>query len=119
MHRKKLVIDIPAQAIKSKIETIKSIRAIAGCGLKEAKDIADAGGRHTIMRVFGIDDAYFEENCRILKSNGVKITGEVVEILDSLRDVGSRALIAGYDELANEILQLVLAEKLRRGNGEI
>jgi hypothetical protein len=36
------------------------------------------------------------------------------KIIEELRKLGSQALLQGEDDLANEILQLVLAEKLRR-----
>jgi len=56
----------------------------------------------------------FENQCRILSQNGFKVGDPINELLDELRKLGSQALTQGEDELANEILQLVLSEKLRR-----
>lgn len=99
----------------NKVTCIKSIRALTGLGLKEAKDIADAGGvLHEKPVSPNLTAREFEENCRILRNEGVEVNGSVFMILQDLRDLGAQALKQGEDELANEILQLVLAEKLRR-----
>jgi hypothetical protein len=98
-----------------KISCIKSIRALTGLGLKDAKDIADASGIIHEATVFpGLSYLEFEQNCRILRNAGVEVGGAVFTILEDLRDLGAQALKQGEDELAAEILQLVLAEKLRR-----
>lgn len=60
----------------NKISCIKSIRALTGLGLKEAKDIADASGIIHEATVFpGLSYLEFEQNCRILRNAGVEIGG--------------------------------------------
>ena len=92
-------------------------------GLKEAKDLSETQGTHVLpvklrpdgaIPVVADEEAYFEEQCRILRNNGCVVGPSVHLILQSLRDLGAEALKQGDDDLANEILQLVLAEKLRR-----
>ena len=59
-------------------------------------------------------ERFTEEHFRILRQENVQVGPPVHKILEELRRLGSQALLQGEDELANEILQLVLAEKLRR-----
>jgi hypothetical protein len=54
------------------------------------------------------------EQMRVIRAEGGIIGPGVHEMLTELRDLAKRALEEHEDELANEILQLVLAEKLRR-----
>jgi len=104
----------------NKVAVIKAIRELSGVGLKEAKDISEMNHLHLLelRRPAAVDDEWFErqinEQCRILRQNGVTVDGTIHFILQELRDLASKALVQGDDELANEILQLVLAEKLRR-----
>ena len=106
--------------ILNKVEVIKAIRVLTGLGLKEAKDASefprpqtfDIAG--TILTSYGNPDSEIENQFRIMRNNGVDVGPPVYKILESLRQLGSQALLQGEDELANEILQLVLAEKLRR-----
>lgn len=119
MEEQRFNIVCPA-SIANKIEVIKAIRTLTGLGLKEAKDATECIGN----RVFDIQLSNFssandpqraiEEQFRILRNNGVEVGEPVWEIIESLRKLGSDALLQGEDDLANEILQLVLAEKLRR-----
>jgi hypothetical protein len=102
-------------SVPNKVTCIKAIRMLTGLGLKESKDISDAGGVLHELAVFSpMGSRDFEDNCRILRNEGVEVNGSVHMILQDLRDLGAQALKQGEDELANEILQLVLAEKLRR-----
>lgn len=104
----------------NKVQVIKAIRTLTGLGLKEAKDVSERAGKQT----FDIKHTYFgscanleeaiDEQFKILRHNNVEVDGPVYYIIESLRKLGSDALLQGEDELANEILQLVLAEKLRR-----
>ncbi len=101
--------------IAQRVTCIKAIRQLTGLGLKEAKDLQDEA--HTLHRratMSGLSQAIFEEACRTLRNEGVEVNGSVHLILQDLRNLGAQALSQGEDELANEILQLVLAEKLRR-----
>lgn len=106
--------------IPNKVEAIKAIRMLTGLGLKEAKDASERSGPQT----FDIHQANFahqvdpqrgiDEQFRLLRNNGIEVGEPVWKIIEDLRKLGSQALLQGEDELANEILQLVLAEKLRR-----
>lgn len=112
----------------NKVESIKAIRTLTGFGLKESKDITDVPGPITIPLLNrsynGIGpgqaatdvfrEREIEEQCRILRNNGFIVGGQVHKILQGLRELATDALRQGDDELANEILQLVLVEKLRR-----
>lgn len=102
-----------------KIVVIKALRSISNMGLKEAKDLSESTGRNIIPVVAagwpgGNDEVYLEEQCRILRNSGCEVGQSIHQILQSLRDLAAEALTQGEDEIANEILQLVLAEKLRR-----
>lgn len=115
----KFTITCP-NTLPNKVEVIRSIRTLTGLGLKEAKDASEKYGPQT----FDIKESNFatfydpqrgiEEQFRILRANGVEVGEPVFKILESLRKLGADALLQGEDELANEILQLVLVEKLRR-----
>lgn len=112
-----LVITCPA-TYHNKVAVIKAIRTLTGLGLREAKDACErVGTRQTFPCTLngGSDHPLYEEQCRILRSEGIDVGAPVQRILQELRSLGSQALLQGEDELANEILQLVLAEKLRRG----
>ncbi len=98
----------------NKIEVIKALRTLTGFGLKEAKD-ASENSQLMVYDAKVTSGALYEEQCRILRNNGVEVGPPVASVLQDLRDLGAQALKMGEDELANEILQLVLAEKLRRG----
>lgn len=116
---------IPA-TIPNKVAVIKAIRELTGLGLKEAKDISDMPKEHNVR----LDSRFsymepedwkraIEDIARTLRQNGVSVGAPVFIILDDLRKLGAQALEQGEDELANEILQLVLAEKLRRSAGAV
>lgn len=99
----------------NRVAVIKAIRTLTGLGLKEAKDASERLG---LVQTFGtrpgLLPSEFHEAFRTLQSDGVEVGGAIEKILSDLRKLGSEALLQGEDELANEILQLVLAEKLRR-----
>jgi hypothetical protein len=106
----------------NKVSVIKAIRTITSVGLKEAKDMSEIPGVVTVEikpqvsygTVVSDTDVFLEEQYRILRNNGVLVGPAVHRILQSLRNLAADALQQGDDDLANEILQLVLAEKLRR-----
>ena len=103
---------------QNKIEVIKTLRYLSYMGLKEAKDLSETVGQHTLpvnMRLTVDAGHDFEDYCRILRNNGCEVGPSIHKILQSLRDLGAEALRLGEDEIANEILQMVLAEKLRKG----
>jgi hypothetical protein len=104
----------------NKVACIKAIRTLTGIGLKEAKDASERVGLNqtfTIASMSGYANpaVEIENQIRILRSEGFQVGSPVNTLLEELRMIGSQALLQGEDELANEILQLVLAEKLRRG----
>lgn len=104
----------------NKVAVIKALRMLSGMGLKEAKDASESSEPTTFELYRPNFDSYpepereIQNQYRILRSEGVEVGPPVWKILDELRELGSEALLQGEDELANEILQLVLAEKLRR-----
>lgn len=104
-------------SLPNKVAVIKALRTLTGLGLKEAKDASEIWNKHqvfSISNVYCTSDAERDQQFKILASNGVQVSGPISVLLDELRKIASRALEQGEDELANEILQLVLAEKLRR-----
>jgi len=104
----------------NKVAVIKAIRTLTGLGLKEAKDASEIYGRPQTFEIHpSLTSSYanphlIDEQFRILRSEGIEIGEPAQKIIEELRKLGSQALLQGEDELANEILQLVLAEKLRR-----
>lgn len=117
MQQAQVVFTCPA-TFNNKVAVIKAIRVLTGLGLKEAKDASERPGVRQVFPLVlpsGTDNPQYEEQCRVLRSEGVEVGPAVQKILQELRKLGSQALLQGEDELANEILQLVLAEKLRRG----
>jgi len=99
-------------ATSNKVTIIKAIRMLTGMGLKESKDIVDAGGKAELT-VTNMINSEVEEAYRALRSQYV-VVSTADKILTELRALATQALAMHEDELANEILQLVLAEKLRR-----
>lgn len=101
----------------NKVAAIKAIRSLTGLGLKEAKDASERPGVSQTFPIANLGTmvfSFFEEQCRILRAEGFEVGEPVTKILGELRRLGMEALKSGEDELAAEILQLVLAEKLRR-----
>lgn len=106
---------IAPAAMPNKVTCIKAIRTLTGLGLREAKDASERVGVEQTFETPHWSIPELEEQMRILRSEGFEIGPPVQKLLDELRQLGAKALTQGEDELANEILQLVLAEKLRRG----
>jgi Ribosomal protein L7/L12 C-terminal domain len=105
----------------NKIMVIKAIRTLSGMGLKEAKDACENTSGPVVFDLLRSNflsypdpDQEIENQYRLLRSQGVAVGTPVFQILEDLRRLGADALLQGEDELASEILQLVLAEKLRR-----
>ncbi len=108
-----------------KIPVIKTIRALTGCGLKEAKDMSEVHDRRQHLSLkYGSHILYpepllqlrqIDESCRLLKLHGCDVTPTIDRILQDLRKSASDALNYGDDDLANQILQIVLVQKLKRG----
>jgi len=99
----------------NKVSVIKAIRSLTGLGLKDAKDASERIGTPQMFACTCSGQNEYYEACRTLTAEGVEVGGAIEKLLTELRKLGSDALLQGEDELANEILQLVLAEKLRRG----
>jgi hypothetical protein len=119
MADQKFVISCPP-SMSNKVAAIKAIRMLTGLGLKEAKDASERSGPQTFdlypsnFSSYGNPESMIEEQFRILRAEGVEVGEPIHKILQSLRELGAHALQLGEDEFASEILQLVLAEKLRR-----
>jgi hypothetical protein len=96
-----------------KVAVIKTIRLLSGCGLKEAKDISEITSTQTIGLIGALSEDAVMEKFKILERNGCKVTSSAWTILDKLQALAADATDLGEHELAEEILQLVTAEKLR------
>lgn len=97
-----------------KIIVVKSLRTLFGCGLKDARIMSETTVPQTQLVYINKDSQLIiDQQIDILISQGVIVADSIYEILQKLRDLGAHALLHGKDELANEILQLVIAEKLR------
>lgn len=108
----------------NKVSVIKALRCLTGMGLKEAKDASEVPNSPMSFEIklpYGTSPAsqYIDEQIRVLRLNGCIVGSTVHKLLQGLRDLAADALAQGEDELANEIMQLVLAEKLRRKNEEV
>lgn len=115
MTEQKRISFVPPVLMKNKVAAIKAIRELTDLGLKDAKDVSESSGvSHTFSLRSNISEDEINNNCRILRAEGFKVGEPVFELIEDLRKLGSQALLQGEDELANEILQLVLVEKLRR-----
>ena len=117
--------DVQTQiATAARVPIIKCIRRISGLGLKEAKDLSEIPGRHRLA-LLGQEMMEAKEHnllfenvsilSRELKTYGVEVGPVAATIIEELRQLGIKSLEAQEDELASDIMQLVLAEKLRRG----
>ena len=109
------------QTYFNKIAVIKAIRILTGLGLKEAKDASEIIGKpqtfafaQSLFTAYAAPEVEIENQFRTLRNEKVEVGARVHQILEGLRKLGSDALLQGEDELANEILQLVLVEKLKR-----
>lgn len=119
----KVSITCPA-SYSNKVAVIKAIRMLSGMGLKDAKDASEVTTRTQTFDLYRANfisypdpEQEIENQFRILRNERVEVGPPVWKIIEELRKLGSAALLQGEDELANEILQLVLAEKLRRSVG--
>jgi len=120
LETRKFSMTCPA-AYSNKVAVVKAIRILTGLGLKEAKDASEIVGRvqtfdiaPSIFSSCSNPDSVLDENFRIMRNEGVEIGEPIRKLIEELRKIGAQALLQGEDEFANEIMQLVLAEKLRR-----
>lgn len=102
----------------TKVSVIKAIRILTGAGLKEAKELMEIPGQY-IMDLPELDTissckSEVEAQLYILIQNGVKVSYYGI-LLDSLRKAAADAVLLGEDDIANNILQHVLALKLKYG----
>lgn len=105
----------------SKVAVIKSIRTLTGLGLKDAKDASERPGLYQIFPLYrnnffsyAIPEHEIEKHYAILRGEGVKVGPPVWKIIDELHRLAKAANEQGETTLGDEILQLVLAENLRR-----
>jgi hypothetical protein len=117
---KKFSITVPAissPTASSKIPFIKSLRELTHISLKEAVDVFN---RHSIVQLMDLNtsshsESYISTQIKTLRDYGCIIMLHNVDvILEDLRKLAIRAIDIKEDNLGNEIMQLVLAEKLRR-----
>jgi len=111
-------------ASNSRVTIIKNIRRISGYGLKESKDLSEVPGKHRLplmgremidAKQQGLLDEKISLIARELAEYGVTVGPSGSMIIEELRLLGIKAIEAQEDQLASDIMQLVLAEKLRRG----
>jgi hypothetical protein len=100
------------------VNCIKLIRACTNLGLKEAKDIYDATQVGPQFFTLAPEFAHlFESYIREFEPLGFRVDGgPKYQILHELRGLAKRALDADEDEIAEDIMQLILAHKLRMGS---
>lgn len=104
----------PPATVVNKVSAIKALRSLSGLGLKEAKDAIEAAHLQQTFNNIIASVPLMEQEMATLRANGIEVRAAGMFIIEELRRLAADALKAGEDELANEILQLVLAEKLRR-----
>ena len=115
---KTLKLKFPA-VLGDKIVAIKAVRMLTGMGLKEAKDIADQGGRVAIRTAVTEGtvawgdgsvvsaEARFDAAVRDLKSTGVEVHEEGREVLKDVRRLAADAVVAGDDDVAMALLEVL------------
>lgn len=117
MNPQSITVQFPKLHL-NKVAVIKAVRALTGYGLKEAKDVSEIIDQPVVLKInpgaAGSLQSYVDEQIRVMISCGCEVRGSAAGIVEDLRKLGIAALEAGEDDLANDILQLVLAEKLRR-----
>ena len=104
-----------------RVEQIKAIRTLTGLGLKEAKDISDAPGKH-FVKVLGVFDMFndrtgtsnpqanYEAVLRSLRATGVTVidkSREYSESLDRLAGLASSVLLCRQYDLAQDLLAVL------------
>ena len=99
MHTdRKFTITCPP-SLPNKVEVIKAIRCLTGLGLKEAKDASEIQIPQTftiagnIFTSYGNPDSAIEEQFRTMRNNGIEVGPPVWKIVESLRQLGSQALL--------------------------
>lgn len=110
MHRE-LHIQCPP-VYTDKIQVIKSIRMLTNEGLANSKQMSERLDRQLIL-LNPRPGCNVDDEIQILRNYGCIISQPIDNIYDCLRQCVKDAMNIGKDELANEILQLLLAEKLR------
>lgn len=89
--------------------------------LMDAKTMSETAGDHVIhLRPSFFDPSHdasgtLDAICDILKRNNILVSGFEQVIIDQLRKLSILAIEQGHEELGQEILQLIVAEKLRKG----
>jgi len=103
----------------NKIQVIKALRSLTGSCLLDAKNACEDPANQEFIVLPSLSTQEISAQLQILTSNGVKVSNPVFQLLNQLRELAREALSLNEDELANEILQLVLIEKLRREESHI
>jgi hypothetical protein len=81
--------------------------------LKEAKDICDGGGTHTV----GVDfrfkpdtvgkDAFFKECIKNIRATGIEVPEIGKETMEELRHLATVAILRGENDIAIDIINVV------------
>lgn len=102
----------------SKVQVIKLVRELNFMGLKETKDFVETHGVSHSLEITNtiITENRIAEICTEFRNYGCEVGGSHHFILKELRQLAKDALTIGSDEMAAEIMQLILAEKLRHPN---
>lgn len=112
-------IFIPEEYAESaRVPVIKAIRGLTNEGLFIAKQISDTPGE-VIINVYGLEQgsstkSTMEQYLKDLVMHGVKVNYYGI-LLDSLRKASADALNMCEDDIADNILQHILALKLKHG----
>lgn len=94
------------------ISAIKSIRTLTGLSLKEVTTAFSSGATISAPVLPNISSSVRDENIRNLEMHGLEVDSSA-SLLQDMRDFAKRALDLGMDEIADEILSIILSEKLK------
>ena len=109
------IIILPPATPNNRVWAIKALRSITFLGLKEAKDAIDQVGIKQSFHIdTGLPESVIKREIQILEEQGVRVFKPIWSLIDDLQRIGEEATEHGEIEFADEIMQLVVAEKLRR-----
>ena len=116
----RIVIVAPPN-IKNKMAAIRAIRALTSMGLKESKDASERPG---VNQIFALEPSpgmmatsvasFVKMQINFLEQEGFIVGKPIWGLIEELQKIGELAILQNEHEFADEIMQLVVAEKLRR-----
>ncbi len=98
----------------SLLDCVRAIRILTGYGLLESKRIVEDTNERVLALRPDLTWPEVHRQVGILQKNGCIIGGFAYDIIKDLQVLSQRAHDMGEVELANEISQLIMTEKLRR-----